>query len=679
MPPMTAKDFLGATAAKIKNFLDNAIYPNFVQIAFFIVMAQLLFAIILPFFLYNSLFTVDMGGHYFSAWYLKEYLFPRPMGWNPFFFFGFPQNQFYPPLFSYLAALTSFAMPLESAFKALTALILLLTPVSFFVFAKSFFRQKEEAAAVMLLMYSLLLLPDWTAGGTLSSTMDTGLIPNALGLVFFFFFFASLKKDFESKKFIASSVLLALITLSHTITLVAALVALAAFAFVYRKPGGVLGAIKIAALAFLLCAFWALPALAKAEYLNTFYVGWSDSIMWLLPLSIAAGVYIFLSNGTKGFRTLAAYIVGLLALIFIGDILLHATMHYYRLLPFACLAVPALVMSFFKSNGRKAIYACLLISLIAIFTAPDIGAGGSLEKTIAPLPQNLLDGRVLIITVPVEHTSEHELQEQIPMLNRVHGVRGLYQESSPNSRFIYDLELEMYPFTTSSWTMVPDYNLVRALGGNASALIPIQLNLLNINYAVAARRIDQNWVPLKRVVDIFFLDFTGKKMDKAAYMLYKTGDSNLVEVLHYTPRVAPRQWWQETVAEWFLSDSIKKGVFTDGAVPAYAGNGKENAQLLEASPTQEYLKFMVNSDVPVPVLLKVSDFPNWKAYQGGKEIHIYRASPNFMLVNAKGVVELKYENTWSDDVGMLLTIIGVLIAAALYLHGRKKALAANEK
>src|SRR3989344_4777564 len=95
--------------------LKKLIYPGLLILT----LLHATIRLIIPFLRFNDLYIWDMAGQYFSSWYVKEYLFPRIIGWNPYFFAGFPQNQFYPPLYSYLTALLSFIMPLEWAFKLL--------------------------------------------------------------------------------------------------------------------------------------------------------------------------------------------------------------------------------------------------------------------------------------------------------------------------------------------------------------------------------------------------------------------------------------------------------------------------------------------------------------------------------------------------------------------------------
>jgi len=78
------------------------------------------------------------------------------------------------------------------------------------------------------------------------------------------------------------------------------------------------------------------------------------------------------------------------------------------------------------------------------------------------------------------------------------------------------------------------------------------------------------------------------------------------------------------------------------------------------------LEFNVDQ-VGVPVLVKVSYFPNWKV-KGGRGP--YRVSPNYMVViPTKNHVELTYGYTWAEGVGWTLTLVA--LASAVVLNRRK--------
>ncbi len=77
------------------------------------------------------------------------------------------------------------------------------------------------------------------------------------------------------------------------------------------------------------------------------------------------------------------------------------------------------------------------------------------------------------------------------------------------------------------------------------------------------------------------------------------------------------------------------------------------------------LKFDVDQ-VGVPVLVKVSYFPNWKV----KGAHgPYRVTPNFMVViPTSNHVEMSYGYTWAEGLGWALTLIGLAGAVVLNLR-----------
>jgi uncharacterized membrane protein YfhO len=99
-------------------------------------------------------------------------------------------------------------------------------------------------------------------------------------------------------------------------------------------------------------------------------------------------------------------------------------------------------------------------------------------------------------------------------------------------------------------------------------------------------------------------------------------------------------------------------------------------EILQRSKNWEYLKFKVESERDVPILVKISEYPRWRAYQDGEEIKIYRASPYLMLLYGHGTIELRYERLWYDYLGYFLSatgIIWIVISSAMRFHrGDKK-------
>src|SRR3989338_7803050 len=79
----------------------------------------------------------DTASHYYSAYYMKEYLLPkfRLTGWSMGAYAGAPLFQFYFPLPFLLIALLGYAIPLQIAFKLITILgVFLLPALAYFSF-----------------------------------------------------------------------------------------------------------------------------------------------------------------------------------------------------------------------------------------------------------------------------------------------------------------------------------------------------------------------------------------------------------------------------------------------------------------------------------------------------------------------------------------------------------------
>ena len=106
-------------------------------------------------------------------------------------------------------------------------------------------------------------------------------------------------------------------------------------------------------------------------------------------------------------------------------------------------------------------------------------------------------------------------------------------------------------------------------------------------------------------------------------------------------------------------------------LPEGIGEPGQKAEVLDISRNGEYMKFLVSAEKPVPVYIKVTYFPNWKAYVNGKQTEVYMASPYMMLVYGNGIVELKYEPLLIDYLGLLLSAAGILWTLYYFIISKK--------
>ncbi len=610
-----------------------------------------LIKLIIPFISKNNLMIWDMAGHYFSAVYLKEYLLPFVSGWNPFFFLGYPQNYFYSPLYSYLSAIFGTIIGVKLAFKLILALVILLTPVSFYYFGRKFNFSKLNSAVLMLLMYSVLFIVplDKHLGGNMHTTFNIGLVGNALALMILFFYLGKLRESWKTKKFIGVSILLSLIILSHLFIAIIAAIAFIAFAIAYlRKREDIYFALKHIALTFGLTAFWVVPFLINLSYTHTIQMpfGFAIPIWAVLLFSTAYLIYTAVSK-RKDALPIAILVFMLLSFMFVGYNFLNLQLHFYRFELFFYLIIPFVIVNFFKERDKALAILLIIMSIFILMNVRELHPEGSLDLPLINKVPQFEDGRMLILASPGNQASPHIYQHKVPLESRNHVVKGLFVESSPNSKYLFELEKSLDRYSTV-WGILINGSTASDLN---YSIIQKQLDLFNINYAFSFYKAEESWESLKQIT--FFNNKLHDEFKRYIYEVYRVSSSSIIEVLNYTPRVVEQNWEAE-VNKWFLSEAVDN-VLVSEKVPNYVGTGRETVELLEVSERQDYLRFRVDSPEPVPILIKISEFPNWRAYQDGARIKIYRASPYLMLVYGHGEIELNFSRQWYEIISIIIS------------------------
>ena len=171
------------------------------------------------------------------------------------------------------------------------------------------------------------------------------------------------------------------------------------------------------------------------------------------------------------------------------------------------------------------------------------------------------------------------------------------------------------------------------------------------------------------------------------WTVYEVQGTSLVEPLAYEPAVVEeighggRDWTDPAVA-WFNDDTAREVILVDDGPSEWARVPLvENGETLAAGPAPrhelepvEVTNVVLDDDrvsftvdrVGVPVLVKVSYFPNWTVASGADEIH--RATPNYMVVvPTENDVVLEYKDSAVEYAGYGMTLAGV---AVLYLAAR---------
>ncbi|PIN81611.1 hypothetical protein COV13_00705 [Candidatus Woesearchaeota archaeon CG10_big_fil_rev_8_21_14_0_10_32_9] len=650
--------------------LDKLAYPGILLILTVFSIIKLL----IPFWKYNNLYTWDLAGQLFSTWFLKEYLYPGIVGWNPFFFAGFPQNQFYTPLFSYISATLSFIFSIETSIKIVLSIVILLTPVSIYYFLRSLKISKQKSSLLTLISYSAFYFvrPEFNHfGGDFFSTFNVGLFTNALGLILAFFYLGTLIRGLDNKKFVLASVLFSLLIISHIFSAVFGLIVGGSF-ILFRtlkdKKMFKFG-VKHYLLTFGLTAFWVLPFLFKINNTVTVKAFMNPFLFYIIlgcSLILIFGAYI----NKKEANMEIAFVSAILSLFVL--ILYHFTnlpFHHYRLLFLSLVLFILLVFSWFKEENIF-IYGFLACAIIfSLIAFPNIDTSGNADITVN-IQNSTFEPteRLYIIANQNEQTDLHVLQHKIPMDYKINGIKGLYVESSPTSVFISYLEKELDE-SSMVWGAFID-NKMWKNKTIIQEILPYQLKYLNIDKIIST----ENKTGIGTKIQNITTTITTKTSSTTYndFYLYKLEKTNLIEPLNYSPRVVKGDWMNASV-NWFMSEDIKNGIIAFEDVPDFVGTGSEKVTIQNISELNDKIDFYVDSDKAVPLLIKISYFPNWKAYSAGKALKTYRVSPNMILIYGKGEINLRYEPLFIDKISSIISIITLLwILYYIYRFNLKK-------
>ncbi len=269
---------------------------------------------------------------------------------------------------------------------------------------------------------------------------------------------------------------------------------------------------------------------------------------------------------------------------------------------------------------------------------------------------------------------------------------GLYTESSATSPFYY-ISLSGVSEQTSQIIRGAKYPS-RASGSTSAFLEGVEhLKLLGVKYYIVS---SPNFVeaanahPDLELIASFPEDEARiqhlfEQWEYYPHYIYEVKGSNIVVPLENEPVVAGKDNWLKRNNEWWL-DSSRRDVFLLASgldsyqridfnanthipdVPVQK-KAQEPVQISNVRIKNEKISFEVDK-TGVPVLIKVSYFPNWKASGASGP---YRASPNWMVVvPTQNEVTLNYGWTPVEYLSYSLSGLGILSAVGIYIWDRRR-------
>jgi hypothetical protein len=245
----------------------------------------------------------------------------------------------------------------------------------------------------------------------------------------------------------------------------------------------------------------------------------------------------------------------------------------------------------------------------------------------------------------------------------VQSTEGLYVQSAATSRYVH-LANGRLASPPTEFLGLPKHTLDVATGVE-------QLRRLGVRYYIAASSAAQQQAAATAGLTQIASTVPSKGN---RWQVYEISDVDVIEPLLYTPVVVPkanggRSSWEGVATAWFDDlDSQEVVVSADGPdswprrselrAAASVREAADPAEVSRVRVTHERVSFHVDR-VGVPVLVRVSYFPNWRASGADGP---WRATPNWMVVlPTANDVTLHYSaRSTSKLLGLLLTLGGLV-------------------
>lgn len=562
----------------------------------------------------NNLLVWDHYGHIQSAQHIIKNMFDYS-GWDGSYFNGYPVNYFYPPLLSYLVAITSILLPINLAYKLVSISLIFLTIILFYKFSKLFYT-KEHSLLYTLFLTLLFFIPDFIyygkmvgLGATLWSSLYVGLMPALLGFVILVYFIICFEKKQNVLKL---AVLFCLGILSHFIFVVIILYLLINLLIDFKRKSEI---ILIFIIGSCLSAFWWIPAIIYKEYtVIAYYMLPLVNFTWVLILLsficilyrwnkiefkffkfyfVGMVLFLILILAEKLFINGQTFRVFFVLIFFLSPILFDSLIHFYNQL---------LKRMKIKSTLTPLFYIFLILIITSSFFI-DYSSKTFIEFDIEKLDSN----NIFLILGPVEDNifAHHALFYEFTNNLGGRALRGLFAEQSPNIVFSSGLSLLSNPKEFIWGTIaikgdqidITKFSQLMNIMGSTSI---ISTEGINKNLPVLKmRKIGTQYIK-KNENKLLWFD-TNKIFEKKDIIEYYFTDSNTIEILNYIPDYY-------TGTDWIKDNSLylsKTGkiISLTKITDSYPNN---SAKILNYSRKNNHITFFIDSNTNVPILIKES-------------------------------------------------------------------------
>lgn len=658
---------------------------NYEKIILILVTFFLFIILFLPFFKFNSLDKFDTPGVVSLIEFQKNFLFPDFQGYNPFYAGGFPQNLFYPPLFYMIATIFAKIFNSVIAYKLIVSIFFLLIPYSLFVFNSSFIKKKSFALfGVFIQLFFLIILPGYL-GFNFDALFDYGLAPSFTTIPLFFFLLYSLNKN-QTKLAI---LFLSTICLLNTATsLIAVLIVILYFISNIKRNSK---ALLVLIFSFLICSFFFLPFLYFKDYQVYGYPMKLTLIVPIISFLFSLIIFLlkfFLKIRCNFFNILLIFSIALSILVVIDSVvnsniqkISFKPIHPFRILIFSLMItvsfIPKIlenlhiyffkiaqklkIANFFKFNTH--FFSIIFISFVIVLCSSyfKLNVKGS-DNVVIESSQNVESRFARAYKVSEISEQSRAVIDKLVIEKKAFSTDSLVKESSYLSPYYQAIEKNLYAekfdFDNLDKTFIENRKI------QDEQKVQFLSNLLWINSLLVNDQKNLKCENFSLVSSFFSFDKTRNYTKQTIFLcnLKKDKSSQFVDTLtdKFDIKTINNKNWNKEIEDWFFSD--EKILLVDNNLNKDLISESNSIISYDFAKNFQSIKINKASDKEEYVLLKLSYFPKWKAYDENKnEIKIIRVSPNFMIIPVKNEITLVYKRTWIEFLGIVISFLSIVL------------------
>ena len=130
--------------------------------------------------------------------------------------------------------------------------------------------------------------------------------------------------------------------------------------------------------------------------------------------------------------------------------------------------------------------------------------------------------------------------------------------------------------------------------------------------------------------------------------------------------------WRMMIDRWWASDSEIQTTWIQSEEKLNQWNEDKSGELNVKFINSEKIELNSSSNTNRWILLKETYFPNWKAFENGIEIPVYRASPHLMAVFAKGKIEFRFLRSNLEWISIFITLLAAMMLIGIFLMQVKR-------